>query len=294
MTATEDRTGLEETLATISERLEQTVRVQEELQQSVSAILRLLSLGTSGAYPESLTARRFRITSHNEEDGITYALLQAIGPPLRRFVEIGAGPIGGNTAFLASELAFEGLMVDATEESVQGLRKTIPLGKVTLVMDWATAENINQLVADNGLTGEIDVFSLAIEGNDYWVWKALEACKPRIVIVEYNSLFGPERRLTIPYDPQFVRTKKPPLRGGYYGASLLALASLGESKGYRLVVVEPEGINAFFLRSDLAPDIPSLDPRAAFRVSNAHRKLLQKDYDIVALAEQAGVEVVEV
>jgi hypothetical protein len=89
------------------------------------------------------------------------------------------------------------------------------------------------------------------------VWEALSACRPRLVIVEYNPFLGADRAVAIPYDPQFDRHRFEVPRDAYYGASLPALTKLGARKGYRLVLVEPRGVNAFFVRDDLAHDFPA-------------------------------------
>ena len=119
-------------------------------------------------------------------------------------------------------------------------------------------------MTDHGLSGDLDVFSIDIDGNDLWVWQALSAARPRLVIAEYNSVFGAERSLAVPYDPKFVRARGPGIRL-YYGASLRAFTVVGQAMGYRLVAVEPRGANAYFLRDDQAPEIPAVDPVFAFR-----------------------------
>jgi hypothetical protein len=122
-----------------------------------------------------------------------------------------------------------------------------------------TRENINDLVSSHGFAGEIDLLSIDIDGIDYWVWEQLTSCRPRVVIVEYNPFLGADRSVTIPYDPEFDRHRFDVPRFAYYGASLRALVKLGARKGYRLVLVEPRGVNAFFVREDLAAAVPALD-----------------------------------
>ncbi len=106
------------------------------------------------------------------------------------------------------------------------------------------------MIQKTGIIGEIDFFSLEIDGNDYWVWKNISIIKPRLVVLEYNSSFGKHDPLTIPYNPQFIWNNKDEQRF-FYGASLKALEKLFEKKGYNLVCVDSRGINAFFVRKDL-------------------------------------------
>jgi hypothetical protein len=150
---------------------------------------------------------------------------------------------------------------------------------------------VNQLIADHGFAGEIDLFSLDLDGNDYWIWEAMTACSPRIVILEYNSMFGPDRAVTVPYDPAFDRHRHHTI---YYGASLTALAKASERKGYLLVTVEPTGVNAFFLRNDLAAHIPACDPARAFRLLEKYDVMMQQGEDVYRYASKEGLALVDV
>lgn len=239
-------------------------------------------------YPERLTMQRFRIESQNQEDGLTLALFKEIGVAGRRFVEIGSGLSGGNSAFLAHEWGWTGLMVDGNA-SMEAVGRRFP--GVTAVSAWVTRENINELISGHGFGGEVDLFSLDLDSTDFWVWEAMTACSPRIVILEYNSMFGPDRAVTVPYDPRFDRHQHHTM---YYGASLTAQTRLSLRKGYRLVAVEPTGVNAFFLRNDLAPHIPACEPSRAFRLLEKYDVAMRRGTDIFKYVAQAGLELVEV
>ena len=119
------------------------------------------------------------------------------------------------------------------------------------VCAFVDAANINQLLGDNGATGDIGLLSIDIDGNDYWVWRAIEVVSPRIVVCEFNGIFGSKAKVSVPYDPAFERGR------AHYsfllaGASLSALAHLGVQKGYRLVGINSAGNNAFLVRQDVA------------------------------------------
>jgi hypothetical protein len=162
---------------------------------------------------------------------------------------------------------------------------------VTAVHSWVTRDNINELIASHGFSGEVDLFSLDLDGVDYWIWEAITVCSPRVVILEYNSMFGPTRAVTVPYDEAFDRQRHHAM---YYGASLAAWTKLAARKGYRLVAVEPAGINAFFLRGDLAPHIPACDPRSAYRVLEKHDVLMASGEDVFAYAQREQLSLVEI
>jgi len=228
-----------------------------KVDDNVDALVRHTFLTGALPQPQATLTRRFRGLSQNEEDGITLALFERIGSFTRRFVEIGAGVNGGNSGFLARECGWTGVMLEIDEARVRTLTRRFG-PTVTAVQACVTRENINDLVTGNGGSGDIDLLSVDIDGIDYWVWEALTACRPRVVIAEYNPSFGAERAVTVPYDPRFDRHHFDVVKAAYYGASLPALSSLGARKGYRLVVVEPRGVNAFFVREDLAGDLPRL------------------------------------
>jgi hypothetical protein len=157
-----------------------------------------------------------------------------------------------------------------------------------------TRETVNQLLETHGFTGELDLLSIDIDGNDYWVWEALTVCSPRLVVIEYNSLFGPDRAVVVPYDPRFDRHDYN-LGGMYYGASLAALGHLAARKGYRLVTTEPTGVNAYFIRNDVAPFIPACDVARAFRFLEKYAPVIEGPAaDLFGAVERAGLSLVDV
>ena len=160
-------------------------------------------------------------------------------------------------------------MVDADEDKLTSARQRFATAKVSCVHSWITRENVNTLISDAGLEREIGLLSIDIDGNDYWIWEAISVCEPLVVVIEYNSLFGAKRSVAAPYDERFDRHAFPKGADGkaiYFGASLEALTRLGRRKGYRLVAVEPRGVNAFFLRDDVRPEIPACSARDCFRL----------------------------
>src|SRR4029453_1863559 len=133
------------------------------VEPAVHALLRERYLDPESLpYPERLTARRFRVSSQNQEDGLTLALLSEVGVTSRRFVEIGSGLSGGNSGFLARECGWSGLMVDGHADHMAQVARRFPT--VTAVAAWVTRENIDDLISANGLAGEVDLFSLDLDG----------------------------------------------------------------------------------------------------------------------------------
>ena len=68
-------------------------------------------------------------------------------------------------------------------------------------------------------------------------------------IVEYNAKFPPNHEWKMAYNEKHTWDNS-----DCHGASLKALELLGRRLGYRLVGTNLNGVNAFFVRQDLAGD----------------------------------------
>ena len=223
------------------------------------------------ALHSAINAHELQVYSQHGEDGILQCIFAEIGVTNRRFVEFGMGDGREcNTAYLSLHCGWHGLLMDGNAERAAAARafyeRMLGSGQkaVTVAHAWVTAENINELLSNNGATGEIDLLSIDMDGIDYWVWRAVDAVQPRVVVIEYSAVFGGERAVTVPCDPRFSRWEKHP-SGLYAGASLTALARLGQAKGYRLVGCNRHGVNAFFVRDDLATGaLPAVPPKQAY------------------------------
>lgn len=198
----------------------------------------------------------FKVFSKYGEDGLLLYIFSKVGVTNRIFVEIGVEDGREcNTADLSLNFGWQGVIIDADKERLETGRAFYKeklgknFSKVKMVSSFVTAENVNQLLSDNGISGEIDLLSIDIDGNDYWVWKAIEAINPRVVVIEYNASFGWDKSMTIKYSQNFDVNKAEPIS---HGASLPALKKLANAKGYILVGCDSHGIDAFFVRQDLA------------------------------------------
>lgn len=205
-----------------------------------------------------LNSHELSVHSQNGEDGILLFLFSLLGTTDRRFVEFGIGDGKQcNSANLSINFGWSGLLLEANEKqalAAQGYyRQTLTPtpDRVHVVAAKVTRENINDLLSAHQMTGEIDLLSIDIDGNDYWVWQSITIIQPRVVVIEYNPSFGPTKSITVVNDPNFDRLAKHPL-GYYHGASLTALAKLGQEKGYILAGCDSSGTNAFFIRQDVA------------------------------------------
>jgi len=217
-------------------------------------------LARRGAELPEFADVEFRTYSQNGEDGILLYLFSLLGTTNRTVVEICAGDgYECNAANLLVNHGWRGLLVDGDAAQVASGRQFYAtcrntwIAPPTFVHEWITAENVNGSVARQGFGGSIDLLSLDLDGNDYWIWKALDCVIPRVVIIEFNNACGPDRSLTIAYRPDFrLDLSCRPYR---CGASLTALTKLARSKGYRLVGTDSRGVNALFVRDGLGESV---------------------------------------
>jgi len=192
----------------------------------------------------------FKLYAQNDEDGIIQEIFRRIGTTDRTFIEFGVGTgVECNTAKLLVE-GWRGLWIEADPLRAGSIRRTFELPleerRLTLLESLVTAENVNALLAQGGVDGEVDLLGIDIDYNDYWVLRAVTAGRPRVVVIEYNASLRPPLSLTVPYDPHGSWDGS-----NFYGASLEALVRVGAAKGYRIVGCSIAGVNAFFVRADL-------------------------------------------
>lgn len=204
--------------------------------------------------------------SQGGEDGILQYLIRKVQVDRKLFVEFGVeGYQESNTRFLLLNDNWQGLVMDGSESNIARIKEDPLYWKhnISAVRAFVKRENINDLLEQNGASGDLGLLSIDIDGNDYWIWEAITVAHPRIVICEYNSLFGPTKKVTIPYDHDFQRSRSH-FSHNYYGASIAALNSLAEKKGYLLVAGNSTGNNCFFVRSDIIGELIPCSPQEAY------------------------------
>jgi hypothetical protein len=224
--------------------------------------------------------------SQNGEDGILRYLFSEIGFRSRLFLEFGFGVIENNSLSLILKENFGGVFIDGYDLPViefNEAAQSFGLFNVVAINTFLTLENLEATIIGSNLPEEIDLLSIDIDGNDYWLWEGLNSLSPRVVVIEYNASLGPDLSLSVPYDPEFDRYQKHP-SGFYYGASITALEKLGKKKGYRLIGCDSNGINAFFVREDCATkNTVKVVPHQAWR---PHKRRIE---DHFSTEEQYGV-----
>ncbi|MGZ6315219.1 MAG: hypothetical protein ACXWNI_06290 [Candidatus Limnocylindrales bacterium] len=216
----------------------------------------------SGRY-ESISDAEFRVFSQFGEDGIVQYLIGKVPIENDVFIEFGVEDYSeSNTRFLLCNDNWRGLILDGGTSHIDfirsrdlGWRHTIDARSI-----FITRDNINKTIAGAGISGDIGILSIDIDGNDYWVLEAIDVVSPRILIAEYNSTFGPDATVSVPYDPEFHRTAAHH-SNLYFGASLAALCLAAGRKGLAFVGSTSAGNNAFFVRRDLLGELRELTPK---------------------------------
>jgi len=256
--------------------------IQESLGRIESRLHASMPIGNPRDY-------EFKVYSQWGEDGIIDHLLTRVPIASRSFVEFGVqNYTEANTLFMLKHRYWRGLVIDGSPEHIAGIRRSETFWKYDLSAECAfiTKDNINELIARNAFTGDLGLLSVDIDGNDYWVWEAIEVASPRIVVCEYNSLFGPTAKVSIPYQAQFSRqASDTPM--GYFGASIAALDHLARAKGYSLVAGNSAGNNVFFVRNDCLGTFRALSPQDAY-VQSAFRedRLPDGQVDLLRFADR--------
>lgn len=203
---------------------------------------------------ERINEAEFKVFSQYGEDGILQYLIREtkIQGDEKIFIEFGVQDyLESNTRFLLQNNQWKGLIIDGSDTYMQSVRDSELYWRhdLTAVNAWIDKDNINALFADAGFQGNIGILSIDIDGNDYWVWEAIDSVNPVIVVLEWNSVFGRRHAVTVPYDPKFDRATAHH-SCLFWGASMAAFELLAGRKGYALVGSNKVGNNIFFVRKD--------------------------------------------
>lgn len=188
------------------------------------------------------------VYSQNGEDGILAEIFSRIKTTNKVFVEFGAHGVKNNSTYLLIK-NWSGFWIGGGKKAKAAVSKNFDdvLQKQQLVFKetWIDAENIEDIFDAMHVPTAFDFLSIDIDGNDYWVWKAIKKFSPRVVAIEYNATIPPSDVWIMNYNPHHVWNHT-----SYYGTSLKALEMLGKEKGYSLVGCDFSGCNAFFVRND--------------------------------------------
>lgn len=206
----------------------------------------------------------YKKTSQNNEDGIIEFIFNKIGLKKINFVEVGFDFYQNNSLNFLDKVN-KGLLIDGSEDKVIKLNSIInllyPSKDISVVKQFIDKDNLNLIINEHfNKDEEIDFFSLDVDGNDYYLFENLKN-RPKVICIEYNFWFGPEVKCSTPYDKNFTWK----VGSTYVGASLNAICELAKNKGYYLIALESQCVNAFFIRSDLKSSFEIIDNIKYFR-----------------------------
>ena len=191
----------------------------------------------------------FKVFSQSGEDGIIDYLLYSLDIKVPKFVEIGVGDYQeANTRFLFERTNAKGLIIDCLNQLHSKVSKNLTLwkGDLKIIEKLVNNENINETLKENGFNNKVDLFSLDVDGIDYWILKSLPSNFSKIIVVEYNSTFGGDLEITVPNIPKFNRTNYH-YSNLCFGASLKAIIKLMKNKNYVFLGTNLSRVNAFFI-----------------------------------------------
>ena len=227
-----------------------------------SLILQLRTLGIV----DRLQDTEFKVFSQFGDDGIIQYLIYHAKPTSQTFVEFGVENYQeANTRFLLVNDNWRGLVMDGNPSHIQSIQREEIYWRydLTAASAFIDCDNICSLLTEHGFSGELGILSIDIDGNDYWVWDRITNVDPTIVIVEYNSVFGADRAVTVPYNPSFIRSAAHE-SCLYWGCSVKALCLLALQKGYAFVGCNSNGNNAYFVKKEQLGDLKTFGPEDGY------------------------------
>jgi len=223
--------------------------------------------------PENPCLKAYKVFSQNEEDGIIEEILSHVAknsPPNRRFLEIGCGNGLENNSHYLLLKGYRGCWIDGDVGNIDFIRTQLgglDFAALCVRQHFVDLSNIEGIIGDTVTfleTREPDFFSLDIDGNDRWVVEqALRHFEPKVLCVEYNAKFPPPLSVSIAYCPTHRWAGD-----DYHGASLQAFCDC--LPGYELVSCDLCGVNAFFVRRDLAIGFPAVGAKSLYQPFREH------------------------
>lgn len=229
--------------------------------------------------PKSIAEVEFKVFSQFGDDGIVQWLINNINVGEKTFIEFGVQDYReSNTRFLMMNNNWSGMVMDGSRKNINRIKSSSYYWKHDLRAKclFVNKDNVNEALLSSGFGTEVGVLHVDVDGMDYWLWSHIDSVSPKIAIIEYNSLFGPDRLITVPYAEDFNRTAAH-YCNLYFGSSLRALCYVSQEKGYAFVGCNSAGNNAYFVRRDcLGGTVKELDPSEGY-VESKFRESRDKD-----------------
>ena len=198
---------------------------------------------------ENLSDTEFKIYSQNGEDGILDYLIFSLGIKRPKFIEIGIGDYSeSNSRFIFERTSPKGMVVDSIPDLENKIKKRIKIwkGDLKIVNKEINSNNVLDTIKKDKMMVDLDLFSIDIDGIDYWVLDKLPKFFSKIVVLEYNPTFGFELEVSVPNIPNFNRSLYH-YSNLCFGMSFKAALNLMDKKGFYFVGSNFLKNNAFFI-----------------------------------------------
>jgi hypothetical protein len=188
------------------------------------------------------------------EDGILDTIFHFIGTESKRCIEFGAwdGFYLSNVANLFVNNNWEAILIECDPIKFGELVKNVAPYKCTCLCEpvGIGSQSLESILTKYSIPfSTIDLLSIDIDGNDYYIFESLEKMRPRVIVCEYNPTFPAHLDIYAPYDHRSVELK--------CGCSVGALMRLAKQKDYTLVAITDT--NAFFVRNDVMPHLSDFE-----------------------------------
>ena len=221
---------------------------------------------------DDINQHEYKLTSQNNEDGIIEYIFTKI-PSNNYFVEIGFDLFEFNSLNLIQK-GWKGELIECNSDECLVLKALLKRffsnSSIKVLNEKIIKENVNSIIFGDNKNKKIDFFSIDIDGNDYWVLKELNLENINVVCCEYNHWIGKNEKKTIRYNPEHIYEND-----GYFGASLIAISDLMDTKGFDLVAVESSGTNAFFVKKEFSNNFEILSPIKSWKSVGRHENETQ-------------------
>lgn len=152
------------------------------------------------------------------ECGVIEEIFKRIGITNKIAMDVGAwdGVHFSNTLYMAEEYGFTRILCESDVERANMASNNFQTSQV-----FGHCDNIDSILSVCKCPEDIDLLSIDVDGDDYYLWKDMVKFRPRVVVIEYNQ--------TVPPGISVVQE-----RGGSFGASWKALVDLATEKNYKI------------------------------------------------------------
>ena len=229
-----------------------------------------------------LANSKYKIFSQWGEDGMLQFLTSNLHIQNKTFIEFGVENfLESNCRFLMMKDNWSGFVIDGSPKNIAELKSTYFYWKYDLKAEafFLTKSCINEVLERSGFDNNVGILSIDLDGNDYYILEEIRDIKASILICEFNPIFGMSRKITVPYSDSFKRFEAH-YSGLYWGASISAINSIAQKKGYALVGVSDGFNNAFFVKKELLNSLVKEISLSEITMTSKYRDSRDKNHNL--------------